>query len=124
MDISVQEIRAALADPCAAIAQAEADYRASVAALGDRLLREPSHRILFLAGPSSSGKTTTANILCDRLQAAGHTAAVVSLDNFYRPMDDPDYPRQANGALDFESPDAIDIPAVRACLTAVLRGEE
>jgi uridine kinase len=124
MDISIQEIRAAMADPCAAIARAEETYRASVAALAARLLREPSHRILFLAGPSSSGKTTTANILCDYLQAAGHTAAVVSLDNFYRPMEDPDYPRLASGAHDFESPDAIDIAAVRACLAAVLRGEE
>ena len=123
MDVFVTEIQDALASPAAAIAQAEESYRAAVASLADRLLREPQHRILFLAGPSSSGKTTTANILRDRLAAAGHHAAVVSLDNFYRPLEDPDYPRLPNGDHDFEAPEAIDIPAVRACLAAVLRGE-
>ncbi|MBQ8350760.1 MAG: hypothetical protein IJY20_01790 [Clostridia bacterium] len=125
MDISLKEIRAALAaDPVAAVARAEKTYRASVAAVAERLLCEPEHRILFLAGPSSSGKTTTANILCDHLRAAGHSAAVVSLDNFYRPLDEPDYPRLASGAHDYESPHAIDIGAVRACLAAVLQGKE
>lgn len=125
MDIHLSHIRAALTpDPRAAVARAEEAYRASVAAVSRRLLREPSHRILFLAGPSSSGKTTTANILRDRLLAAGHAAAVVSLDDFYRPLDDPGYPRLSNGAHDYESPHSIDIPAVRACLCAALRGEE
>ena len=125
MDISLSTIRNALSsDPGAAIAQAEAGYHAAVEAAAARLLREPSHRILFLAGPSSSGKTTTANILCDSLRTAGHEAAVVSLDNFYLPLDTPGYPRLKSGAHDFESPHAIDIAAVRACLAAVLRGEE
>ena len=81
-------------------------------------------RILLLAGPSSSGKTTTANLLRDRLLTAGHAVEVVSLDDFYLPPDTPGYPRLPNGALDFEAPEALDIPAVRACLSAVLRGEE
>lgn len=124
MDIQATAIQEALQNAAQAIALAEEAWQAQTAAVAARLLSDPGARILLLAGPSSSGKTTTANILRDRLRAAGHTAAVISLDDFYRPLDDPTYPRLPNGEHDFESPDSIDIPAVQACLGAVLRGEE
>ena len=42
-----------------------------------------SHKIVLLSGPSSSGKTTTANKLCEGIRKCGHRCEVVSLDDFY-----------------------------------------
>jgi len=45
-------------------------------------------RIVMLSGPSASGKTTTANKICEELQKKGKKCAVVSLDNYYRNKED------------------------------------
>ena len=66
----------------ACIRAAEARYHGAVEALADRLIADGNKRVLLLAGPSSSGKTTTANILADRCSALGHPCAVLSLDSF------------------------------------------
>ncbi len=80
-------------------------------------------RVVLLAGPSASGKTTTANLLADVLKRMGHAATVISLDDFYRPLKDPDYPRNPDGSLDFESPDSIRIDLVRQTISRILHGE-
>ncbi len=121
-EISIMNILAdAERDLPAFVAASEAAYRSKIESVC-RDLMAGGQRVLMLAGPSSSGKTTTANILCDLLEAAGHPAVVVSLDNFYRDQNEPDYPRNPDGSLDFETVEALAIGEIHDCIEAVLAG--
>lgn len=123
-DIRIDRILGETArDLVACVAAAEDAYRNKIETVVRDLLRG-GQRVIMLAGPSSSGKTTTASILADRLTASGHSAAVVSLDNFYRDPNDPGYPRNPDGSLDFETVEALEIGEIHDCIAAVLRGEE
>lgn len=77
--------------------------------------------IVMLAGPSSSGKTTSANRLATQLQVLGKDPILMSLDDFFINRDDliPD----AEGKLDFEHINALDVPQFRSTLTDLLAGK-
>ncbi len=64
-------------------------------------------QIILLAGPSASGKTTTAKMLVKKLMAKGKKANRISLDNFYRNAENA--PRWDNGRKNFETIDALDV---------------
>lgn len=120
MEIELQEINRMAADnPRKMVADAEAGYSEKLDALARSLLRSPETRVLLLAGPSSSGKTTTANLLADRLTALDHPCSVVSLDHFYRNRDE-NYPRNADGTLDYENVTALNLPLITACLSDII----
>lgn len=110
-------------DLCGCIARTEEGYRRAVDGVADEVLSFRERRIIMLAGPSSSGKTTTARLLCEHFESLGHSASVISLDDFYRNMSDPAYPKNENGKPDPESPDALHLAEIRACLAAVAAGE-
>ena len=122
-DILKTELDVLLENPENAARASELGYRQKMQGVVDRLLSESTRRIILLAGPSSSGKTTTAALLTKLLAEAGHPAAIVSLDDFYRELDEPDYPRHPDGTLDYEAPDAISIPEAHDCLATILRGD-
>ncbi len=117
------EIINALRDVPAAVAAAEESYDEKVRAVAREMVSDPRRRVLFLAGPSSSGKTTTSRLLVEELALLGHEATVLSLDDFYRNPEEEGYPLDEKGELDFEAPDSIDIAMARDCIGAVLRGE-
>ena len=98
-------------------------YMASIERMASALV-EKNARIVLLAGPSSSGKTTTANILKDYLSKNGHKTVVISMDNFYRDKDDPIYPREEDGDLDFESVHALHTDKINDCLAHLIKGED
>ena len=79
-------------------------------------------RAVFVAGPSSSGKTTFSNRLCIHLRVLGLRPVLVSLDDFYRDRDA--LPLEADGLPDLEALSALDVPLLRHCVAALLRGEE
>lgn len=105
------------------IQEAEDRYHGAIWALADELIADGQRRVVLLAGPSSSGKTTTANMLADRLTALGHKSIVVSLDNFYRDSRDPDYPRLPDGSRDLECVDALQVSAIHHCIEALVSGK-
>ncbi|MBR4296300.1 MAG: zeta toxin family protein [Clostridia bacterium] len=104
------------------IDNAEKKYMSSVENIADRL-ETSGAKIVLLAGPSGSGKTTTANILRDYLSSKGHETVVISMDNFYRAINDPLYPRDESGALDYESVYALDTDKIHDCLSGLLCGK-
>ena len=89
-----------LDDPFGLVIKSEDEYHGLVDSVAKRISSDKRVRILLLAGPSGSGKTTTANLICDRIKAYGEECIVVSLDDFYRAFDDPEYPTLADGSLD------------------------
>ena len=100
----------------------EAKYHSRVESVADRIVRD-SVRVLLIAGPSGSGKTTTANLIADAVKARGSDSMVVSLDDFYRNSDDPDYPRLLDGSYDFECPEALRLDEVREAIANISRGD-
>ncbi len=125
MDTSYTALLARLAaDTDAVIRESEEGYHQKITAVADRVLGDPRRRIVLLAGPSSSGKTTTAALLSAALRARGHRAQVISLDDFYRPLDAPDYPRDEHGVPDYETVEALEVGEIHDCLAALLDGGE
>ncbi len=74
----------------------------------------------MLAGPSSSGKTTTAALLSKGIEFMGGRAYTVSLDDFYLPRS-VGYPLDENGKPDYECVEALDVELIHLCLGELLR---
>jgi uridine kinase len=87
-----------------------------VAARRDRI------RIISIAGPSSSGKTTFIKRLTVQLQIDGVKPVAISLDDYY--VDRERTPRDARGEWDFEALDALDLPLLQDHVRRLLAGEE
>ncbi len=90
------------------IAGCEQKYQEKLSAAAAQLDEAGGHEIILLAGPSSSGKTTTASLLTKRLNAYGRNVFTISLDDYYRNAEEA--VRDADGNPDFESVEALDIP--------------
>ena len=99
----------------------EALHDRSLAELADGVARRGA-RAVFVAGPSSSGKTTFANRLCIHLRVLGLRPVLISLDDFY--LDRDALPLEADGKPDLEALSALDVPYLRQCLALLLKGEE
>ena len=86
-----------------------------------REIGENERRIVLVAGPSSSGKTTFAARLCVHLQVLGIPSLRISMDDYYidRSLRTPD----ENGKLDFETIEALDIPLLQQQLTDLMEGK-
>jgi len=95
---------------------AESEYRyarriESVAQLIESQIEDKS--ILLIAGPSGSGKTTTAHEMSARLAASGINAPIVSLDDFYKGIDQ--LPLRDDGQPDLESVYGLDLENIERC---------
>lgn len=77
------------------------------------------HCIALLSGPSSSGKTTTALMLRDRLRALGVDAHTISMDDFYRGKDQA--PRNPDGTFDYEALEALRLDALEQCMQEIVK---
>ena len=79
-------------------------------------------RIVLIAGPSSSGKTTTSKRLAILLMACGMRPHTLSTDDYF--VNRVDTPKDANGEYDFECIGAVDVAFFNEQMNALLRGEE
>ena len=113
---SVQQINLAVSeDPEAFVARGEKDYHDNLRKIADRLAKEePPCRLVMLAGPSASGKTTTAHLLAEALRERGTGAEIISLDDFYR--GEHQAPLLPDGSHDYESVEALNVPEILQCL--------
>jgi uridine kinase len=91
--------------------------------LGDIIEQQiDTTRLICVAGPSSSGKTTFANRLCDELKSRGFTPIRVSLDDYYLQRED--VPVDEDGNPDFEHIDALDKKLFNENMLDLLNGKE
>lgn len=104
---------------------AEAMHSRKIGKIADEIAgryHQGGARIVLIAGPSSSGKTTTTKRLAIYLTTNLLKPKMISLDNYFVNRDLT--PRDADGDFDFESIYALDLKAFNADLSALLRGEE
>ena len=79
-------------------------------------------KIVLIAGPSSSGKTTFANRLSIQLRVNGYVTKIISMDNYY--LDREDVPPGPDGKPNLECPEALDIALFSAQMKALIAGHK
>jgi uridine kinase len=92
-----------------------------IAGIAETIKRE-HRRVVLIAGPSSSGKTTFANRLLVHLKAGGLKPLALSLDDYY--LDRDLVPLEEDGKPDLEKLEALNVELFEEQLTALLGGEE
>lgn len=122
MTYTIPEINEKIKDINAAVEKSEQYYHHKINDLADEILKDKSKKIVLIAGPSSSGKTTTAHLLMENLKQKGIKTHVISLDNFYLLHEN--LPKTKTGETDYESVHTLDIDDINSCLQdLVLKGE-
>lgn len=110
---------AAVSNPLRMIDEVEDAYHEHLRNIARNITeRHRGVRVIMLAGPSSSGKTTTAKLLRDYLTEFGAKSTLVSLDDFYLGVGLA--PKLPDGHYDYESVNALDVPAVQQCLLDII----
>ncbi|MBN1961778.1 MAG: nucleoside kinase [Deltaproteobacteria bacterium] len=97
-------------------------HEKKVAEIADRVLARKGCKLILVAGPSASGKTTFAKRLSIQLRVNGVRPIALSLDDYY--VDRDKTPRDANGILDFEALEAIDLALLNEHFECLLNGEK
>lgn len=103
------------------IITAEALHSKKIQGIADQISAQPSVRIVLIAGPSSSGKTTFSKRLCTTLKVNGLRPIALSLDNYF--LNRQFTPRDETGDYDFESIHALDLKLFNQHLAELLEGK-
>ena len=117
---TLSEINRAIKEDAAGfIRKCENEYREEINEIAKRIADNDDIKIVAIAGPSASGKTTTAHILRKRLESLGEKTEVISLDDFYLPLGK--IPLLPDGNRDIESVRALDIPCIEKAFKSIIK---
>ena len=105
-----------------AIKLSEALQEKKIAQIADIIASREQVRVVLVAGPSSSGKTTFSKRLCIQLMTCGLKPKLISLDNYF--VDREHTPKDENGDYDYESIYSLNLELYQKHLTQLLNGEE
>lgn len=100
----------------------EALQEKKISRIADEITRRKEVKVVLLAGPSSSGKTTTCKRLSVQLLANGIRPLQISLDDYF--VDREFTPLDEAGEMDYESLYALNIPLINQQFNALFKGEE
>lgn len=100
----------------------EALHEKKIANIADKIAKRKGVKIILIAGPSSSGKTTFAQRLEIQLLLNGLKPVTMSVDNYF--VERSQTPKLEDGSYDFECIEAIDLELLNNHLTKLLNGEE
>ena len=100
----------------------EALQEKKISQIADEISKRKGIRLVLIAGPSSSGKTTTCKRLSIQLAVCGIKPVEISLDDYF--LDRELSPRDENGDYDFESIHSLNLPLLNQQFSALFRGEE
>jgi uridine kinase len=101
----------------------EALHEKKIAQIADMIISgEHKKKVVLIAGPSSSGKTTFSNRLAIQLRVNGVKPIIIALDDYF--VDRDKTPKDENGEQDFEALEAIDIELFNEHLIKMLNGVE
>ena len=104
------------------VAEGERYHDEQLAHIADAICAREQVRVVLIAGPSSSGKTSTSHKLCLELLTHGKQPVALSLDNWY--VDGSLTPLKEDGSKDYESVYAIDLAQLESDLKALIAGKE
>ena len=105
------------------IAVAEALHERKYAQIADRIYdKRDMVKLVLIAGPSSSGKTTTSKRIAMQCRVLGLRPLVIAMDDYF--LDREKTPKDENGEYDFESIYALDLPFLGAQLNDLFDGKE
>lgn len=100
----------------------EALHEKKIANIADMITNKKETKVVLIAGPSSSGKTTFANRLGIQLRVNGYIPIPISLDDYF--VNREETPLDENGEPDFESIYSLDLELFNKDLNKLLHGEE
>ena len=100
----------------------EALQEKKIAQIADKIAQQKNIKMVLIAGPSSSGKTTTCKRLSIQLAVNGMQPIGISLDDYF--LDREQTPLDESGDYDFEHLHALNIPLLNEQMNALFRGEE
>ena len=100
----------------------EALQEKKISQIADTIAGRKEIKVVLIAGPSSSGKTTFCKRLSVQLLASGVKPVQISLDDYF--VNRVETPKDENGELDYESIYALNIPLINEQFNALFRGEE
>ena len=100
----------------------EALQEKKIAQIAEQIAARPGVKLVLLAGPSSSGKTTSCKRLSIQLAVNGLKPLQISLDDYF--VDRERTPKDENGEFDYESIYALDLQKINDQFNALFRGEE
>ena len=102
----------------------EAKHNNQLSLLGEKIFKNINKiRLICVAGPSSSGKTTFTNRLKIELKVRGIQPLMISMDDFYR-VDQENYPKLPDGKPDLEHIEALDLELFDSTIFNLISGEE
>ncbi len=99
----------------------EALHEKKIAEIANEIVKNKKVKMVLIAGPSSSGKTTFAQRLGIQLKINGIKPVTISVDNYF--VERKDNPKDENGEYDFECIEAIDLKLFNDNISRLLKGE-
>ena len=99
----------------------EMNYENQLHELASDIVKRKS-KFVLIAGPSSSGKTTTTKKIALQLRSRGYEVLVISVDNYFK--NKVDSPKDADGNYDFECLEALDLKLLNKHLKELIAGKK
>ena len=118
--IDIENIVTNMKDDTRFVLRCEEVFHDKISAAAASILMNKSKKpLVCLTGPSGSGKTTTAMRLRDYLENLGVKVCLLSMDNFFLPLD-----QRPLEATDWESPYCVNVDLLVSCIGRLLDGEQ
>ncbi|MEW6042213.1 MAG: ATP cone domain-containing protein [Elusimicrobiota bacterium] len=106
----------------ALIKDAEKEYHSTIVKVAEKIQGSREKiKIVIVAGPSSSGKTTTTMKIGEELKKMGLEFVLLGLDNYFKDLEE--HPKDEYGDYDFETPQALDLSLINEHLLKLVSGE-
>jgi len=122
--VTLSQLSAQIADGRYAglIQASDAFYEKELAAAAEKIVsRAEELRVVIIAGPSSSGKTTTTLKVKEALAVAGISTVALAVDNYFFDLEQ--HPKVGPDDYDYETPQALDLPLINEHLAALVAGQ-
>jgi len=103
--------------------ESEAAYEDDLDMAAEMIIERSNNlKMVFISGPSSSGKTTTTIKIEERLKKKGYNFATLNVDHYFFNLED--HPKDEFGDYDFETPQALDLELINKHLLKLSEGKE